>query len=640
LFDYKIINRSVSLNSQFDIIVIGAGHAGIEAALAASRMGLKTALFTINRDKIGEMSCNPAIGGLAKGQLVREIDALGGEMGKASDATCIQFKVLNIKKGPAVRGLRAQADMKEYRHYMKNAVEHQQNLEVIEAMVVSITADGRKITGVTTETGSVYKAGAVVVATGTFLNGRMFVGLESKEGGRLNDPPSNKLSGSLLSLGLKLGRLKTGTTPRVDKNSLDFSKFSEQYGDKVPVPFSFTTGKIDTKQVLCWLAYTNDKTNEVILANLDRSPLYSTQNRMIFGLGPRYCPSIEDKVMKFPEKKKHHVFIEPQERFSDEMYLNGLSTSLPLDVQYDYLHTIPGFEKVKIIKPGYGIEYDFVPPSQLKSSLELKDVDGLFLAGQINGTSGYEEAAAQGLIAGMNAALKIKGEEPFCPKRSESYIGVMIDDLITNELKEPYRLFSSRAEYRLILRADNADIRLTRHGYKAGLVDDARIKQLDEKEQFFKSEIKRLQGIHIHASYEINAKLISCGTTPINDELSLYWLVKRPEISYSDLKNFTEINETLPGHFIEYLDAEIKYDGYIAKSMKEIEHSKGLEEKQIPGNFDYSRYHGLSLEAMQKLSVVRPSTIGQASRIMGITPADINVLLVMMKKHGKDPAES
>lgn len=622
----------------YSVIVIGAGHAGIEAALASSRMGEKTALFTINRDKIGEMSCNPAIGGLAKGQLVREIDALGGEMAKASDKTCIQFKVLNIKKGPAVRGLRAQADMKEYKIYMKNVIENQPNLDVIEIIVGSITSEDKNITGIITETGEVYKAKTVIVATGTFLNGRMFVGLESTEGGRLGDPPSNKLSDSLLEMGLKLGRLKTGTTPRVNKNSLDFTKFSEQPGDNIPTPFSFSTGKIETKQVLCWLANTNEKTNEVILANLERSPLYSTENRMIFGLGPRYCPSIEDKVMKFPEKKKHHVFIEPQERFSDEMYLNGLSTSLPLDVQYDYLHTIPGFENVEIIKPGYGIEYDFVPPSQLSTSLEIKEISGLFLAGQINGTSGYEEAAAQGLIAGINAVLKIRGEEPFCPKRSESYIGVMIDDLITNELKEPYRLFSSRAEYRLVLRADNADIRLTEYAYKAGLADEDRIKELRDKQEFFNSEIKRLHSIHIHPSEEINTKLISRGTTVIADEISLYSLLKRPEISYQDLKYFTEINETVPQHFMEFLNAEIKYDGYIAKSMKEIEQSKSLEEKHIPGNFDYSRYHGLSLEAKQKLSIIRPSTIGQASRIMGITPADINVLLVMLKKHGKDNA--
>jgi len=620
----------------YAVIVIGAGHAGIEAALACARMGQKTALFTINKDKIGEMSCNPAIGGLAKGQLVREIDALGGEMAKAADQTCIQFKVLNIKKGPAVRGLRAQADMKEYKIYMKNVIENQTNLDVVEAMVGEITSEGKKITGIITEAGKIYKAQAVIVATGTFLNGRMFVGLESSEGGRLGDPSSNKLSDSLLALGLKMGRLKTGTTPRVNKNSLDFTKFSEQPGDLIPTPFSFSTKKVATEQVLCWLANTNEKTNEIILANLERSPLYSTENRMIFGLGPRYCPSIEDKVMKFPEKKKHHVFIEPQERFSDELYLNGLSTSLPLDVQYAYLHTIPGFEEVEIIKPGYGIEYDFVPPSQLNTSLETKEVSGLFLAGQINGTSGYEEAAAQGLIAGINAVLKIKGEIPFSPKRSESYIGVMIDDLITNELKEPYRLFSSRAEYRLVLRADNADVRLAGYGHKAGLVTKERVQELYDKQEFFKTEITRLHSIHIHASETINEKLALCGTTPITDELSLYSLLKRPEISYLDLKIITEINETVPGHFIEYLNAEVKYDGYIAKSMKEIERSKSLEEKEIPGNFDYSRYHGLSLEAKQKLTIIRPSTIGQASRIMGITPADINVLLVMLTKHGRD----
>lgn len=626
----------MNFEDNYEIIVIGAGHAGCEAALAAARMRVKTALFTININKIAQMSCNPAIGGLAKGQLVREIDALGGEMAKAADATCIQFKVLNSKKGPAVHGLRAQADKKEYSLYMKRVIENQKNLDLIEGMVDSILTDDKGITGIQTADKKYYSCKAVIVAPGTFLNGLIHIGLESTPGGRLDDPPSCALSDSLKSLGLKLGRLKTGTNPRVHKDSLDYSKFKPQEGDKEPTPFSFSTGKIEIEQVLCYLTNTNENTHKIIADNLDRSPLYSKEHKKIVGIGPRYCPSIEDKVVKFPEKKSHQVFVEPEERYSDEMYLNGLSTSLPLDVQYAYLKTIPGFENVKILKPGYGIEYDFVFPSQINQTLETKSIPGLFLAGQINGTSGYEEAAAQGLVAGINAVLKIRGEPPLILDRSQCYIGVMIDDLTTKDIKEPYRLFSSRSEFRLLLRNDNADIRLMEIGYKLGLIDKKLYDSLLFKKEFFKNEIARIKKIFLKPDETTNKKLQSLNTTPIKETTSLFNIFKRPEISYRDLKLFTEINENLPAHFIQYLDAEIKYEGYIKMQLEQIKQFQKMESKKIPDDFDFLKVKGISKEAQQKLALIKPKTIGQASRIDGITPADINILLILIKKYNKE----
>ncbi|HRU38864.1 MAG TPA: tRNA uridine-5-carboxymethylaminomethyl(34) synthesis enzyme MnmG [Candidatus Goldiibacteriota bacterium] len=622
------------MKNNFEIIVIGAGHAGIEASLAAARMGMKTGLFTINRDKIGFMSCNPAIGGLAKGQLVREIDALGGEMAKAADATCIQFKVLNSGKGPAVRGLRGQADMRQYSIYMKNTCERTENLYIIEAAVEEILTSDSRVEGVMAG-GRKYGAKSVIVTAGTFLNGLMHFGMESRPGGRLGDPPAVGLSASLKRLGISLGRLKTGTCPRVDRKSLDFSFFTEQPGDNEPVPFSFSTDKIRTRQELCWLVNTNELTAKAITDNLDKSPLYSSTGRKIFGIGPRYCPSIEDKIVKFPEKKSHQVFIEPQERHSDEMYLNGLSTSLPIEVQYEYLKTIPGFKNVKILKPGYGIEYDFIPPLQTLNTLESRIVPGLYFAGQVNGTSGYEEAAAQGLIAGINAALKILNKPAFVTDRSESYIGVMIDDLTTREIKEPYRLFSSRAEYRLVLRNDNADIRLMEYGKKFGLISEKQYGIMAAKKTFLQDEIKRLGNTHIHPSVETDAKLKKIGTSALRKESSLLNILKRPEVSYTDLRAFTAIDENAPGHFIDYLDAEIHYEGYIKKHVLEIEQFKKLENKQIPPDFDYRKIKGFSKEAHQKLSELRPKTVGQASRIEGITPADVNVLLIMLKKFSR-----
>jgi len=617
--------------NSYDIIVIGAGHAGCEAALAPARMGFKTALFTINIDHIAQLSCNPAIGGLAKGHLVREIDALGGEMALAADRTSIQFKVLNSNKGPAVRGLRAQADKYEYPAYMRRTLQNTKNLDIKQASVKEITADGKGITGIITDTSTFYSAKSVIITTGTFLNGTIYIGLQKFKGGRLGDPPSQGLSESLAGLGFKLGRMKTGTNPRVDIRSVDLDKLMPQPGDSAPVPFSFRTDKIEIQQIMCWLARTNENTAKIIMQNLDRSPLYSATDRMIFGIGPRYCPSIEDKVVKFPEKTSHQVFLEPEARNSNELYLNGLSTSLPRDVQLMYVRTIEGMEKAEITRPGYGIEYDYAPPTQLNKYLETKLIPGLFFAGQINGTSGYEEAAGQGLIAGINAALRLSGRAMFSSGREEGYMGVMIDDLVTKGVTEPYRLFSSRAEHRLVLRNDNADIRLMEYGRSFGLIDDKTYDTFMFKKEFFKSEKERLNKIYIHPGAETDNKLKDIGTPTLNAESSLLQLLRRPEVPYETLCAFTELPK-IPDHVLEYFVSEIKYEGYIKKQNEQIEKFRKLEEKAIPADFDYMNAEGLPLEARQKLNEIKPATLGMASRIQGVTPSDINVLLLLIKK--------
>ena len=624
---------------EYDVIVIGAGHAGCEAALAAARMGGKTALFTINTKKTAMMPCNPAIGGLAKGQVVREIDALGGEMAKAADATCIQFKVLNPKKGPAVRGLRAQADKREYTSYMIKQIRKQENLDFYGEAAEEITVSDKGVSGIIAG-GVKYFSKTVVVTTGTFLNGVIYIGFEKIPAGMLGEPPSVSLSLSLKKLGFKMGRLKTGTPQRVERESLDYSKFTQQPGDPEPVPFSFSTDKLEIEQVMCWLANTNKKTKKVIEDNLERSPLYSKSNKKIFGIGPRYCPSIEDKIVKFPEKTAHHVFIEPEWKGSNEMYLNGLSTSLPLDVQEAYLKTIPGFENIKIISPAYGIEYDFSAPSQIRHTMEAKNLPGLYFAGQINGTSGYEEAAGQGLLAGINAALKAGGRPPFVTPRSESYIGVMADDLINMDINEPYRLFSSRAEYRLILRNDNADIRLSEYGRKFGLVDDKAYSLLMKKKEFFRREKENFGRKCIEPSEENKKVMKEGGAGPLSEGVTLLDVLKRPGAGRKLLRKFTDTGSGAPSHFIDFLLAEIKYEGYIKKQEKQVKKFKKLEKKRIPPDFDYEKTKGLSGEAKQKLAEVRPETIGQASRIYGVRSADVNVLLVLLKKYGKNTGES
>lgn len=612
----------------YDIVVIGAGHAGCEAALASSRMGFSTCLFTMNLDTIAQMSCNPAIGGLAKGHLVREIDALGGEMAKVTDAAGIQFRMLNKSKGPAVWSLRAQADRVLYRLEMRKTLESQKNLDIKQASIEKIVVEDNNVKGITTSLGIFYGARAVIVTTGTFLKGLIHVGLENYPAGRAGEFPSIGLAGSLRELGLEIGRLKTGTPPRIDAKTIDFSKTEPQYGDNPPIPFSHSTEKITNPQLPCYITYTNEDTKKIILDNLDRSPLYSGK---IKGTGPRYCPSIEDKVVKFSEKPRHQVFLEPEGLETKEYYANGIPTSLPYDVQIKLVRTIPGLENAEIMRPGYAIEYDFVYPTQLKHNLETKKIAGLFLAGQINGTSGYEEAAAQGLMAGINASLELSGKEPLILNRHEAYIGVLIDDLITKGTVEPYRMFTSRAEYRLILRHDNADLRLMEKGHDIGLIDKNTYKKFTEKKDLIAEELQRLKTTRIKPR-QINEILQSLGSSPVSEDITLEQLLKRPGVGYNVVKGVCAPNKELTPEIENQAEIQTKYEGYIAKQMELAEKLKKIESKKIPEGFDYSSVSGLSTEILQKLKNVMPANLGQAGRIPGITPAALSLLLVSIEK--------
>lgn len=620
----------------YDVVVVGAGHAGCEAALASARLSLNTVMFTVSVDSIALMPCNPNIGGSSKGHLVKEIDALGGEMGKNIDKTFIQSKMLNKSKGPAVHSLRAQADKQDYSREMRKVIENTPNLEVKQAEVCEILVEDGKVTGVKTYSGAVYPCKAVVLATGTYLRSRCIYGDVSNYTGPNGLSSANHLTDSLKSLGIEMQRFKTGTPARIDKRSIDFSKMAEQKGDEEIVPFSFTNTPEDLErpQVSCWLTYTNEETHKIIRDNLDRSPLYSGD---IEGTGPRYCPSIEDKVVRFADKDRHQVFIEPEGNYTNEMYIGGMSSSLPEDVQFKMYRSVAGLENAKIVRNAYAIEYDCINPNQLKSTLEFKKINGLFSGGQFNGSSGYEEAAAQGLVAGMNAALKVLGKEPIILDRSESYIGVLIDDLVTKENKEPYRMMTSRSEYRLLLRQDNADLRLSKIGHKAGLISDERYEGVLLKEKMIKEEMERMEQTNIGASKDVQELLEANGSTPLKTGTTLAELIRRPELCYEVIGPIDKDRKELPRDVIEQVNINIKYEGYIKRQLKQVEQFKKLEGKVIPEDIDYENVHSLRLEAKQKLSLVRPHSVGQASRIAGVSPADISVLLVYLSSfHGKN----
>ena len=613
----------------YDVAVIGAGHAGIEAALASARLGASTIVFTVNLDWIGNMACNPSIGGTSKGHLVREIDALGGEMGKAADKTLIQSRILNLGKGPAVHSLRAQIDRREYTQYMKHCLENQDGLDLKQAEIVSLFKNDDGLWEFSTQLGATYTAKCVVIATGTFLKGKIFVGDVSFESGPDGMFPSNDLSQALLDLNVPLRRFKTGTPPRVNRRSVDFTGLEEQVGDEVITPFSFETpDDVLQNKAICHITYTNLETKQVILDNLHRSPLYSNK---IEGVGPRYCPSIEDKIVRFSEKERHQIFIEPCGLDTEELYLQGISSSLPEDVQLQILKSIKGLENVKVMRTAYAIEYDCVDPLALKSTLEFNDLEGLYGAGQFNGSSGYEEAAAQGLVAGINAANKALGKGEFTLDRSTSYIGTLIDDLVTKGCRDPYRMMTSRSEYRLILREDNADLRLTEMGYNIGLISQERYDKLQEKIRLIEEETQRISKVGVAPSEELNKVLVEAGTAPLGTGCKMCDLIKRPQLSYEILAPFDKKRPDLPRQVFEQVEINLKYEGYIKRQLAQVQELKRLEVKKIPSDIDYDKVTNLRLEAIEKLKKIRPETIGQASRISGVSPADIAVLLIYLK---------
>ena len=635
------VNLKNEIREKVDVCVVGAGHAGCEAALACARLGLETVIFTVSVDSIALMPCNPNIGGSSKGHLVREIDALGGEMGKNIDKTFIQSKMLNISKGPAVHSLRAQADKADYTREMRKVIENQDHLTVKQSEVCELLSEDyenpsgtarKRITGVRTFTGAVYEAKAVVLCTGTYLNARCLCGEAITYTGPNGLQPANHLTDSLKSLGVEMRRFKTGTPARMDKRSLDFTKMEEQFGDKRVIPFSFSTDpeSVQIDQASCYLTYTNEETHKIIRANLDRSPIYAG---IIEGTGPRYCPSIEDKVVKFADKNRHQVFIEPEGLHTNEMYVGGMSSSLPEDVQLAMYRTVPGLEHCKIVRNAYAIEYDCINPRQLYSSLEFKELKGLFSGGQFNGSSGYEEAAAQGLVAGINAAMSILGKEPLIMDRSESYIGVLIDDLVTKENTEPYRMMTSRAEYRLLLRQDNADLRLRKRGYEVGLVSEELYHKTLEKEKMIREEILRLKNTLVGASEHVQKFLTEHDSAPLRTGSNLAELICRPELSYEILSEIDEKRVILPDDVIEQVEIEIKYEGYIQRQLRQVEQYKKMEKKKIPEQIDYDDVPSLRLEARQKLKIYHPVSVGQASRISGVSPADISVLLIYLEHY-------